>query len=62
MERIIQLTYFLKNKKVMGFIKKMVQTLRIKLVRILLGKHCPCYQMGYHKLKDYTKSSIGNKV
>ena len=46
----------------MGFIKQMVQTLRIKLIRILLGNHCPCYQMGYHKLKDYKKSSIGNKV
>jgi hypothetical protein len=46
----------------MKFIKQTIEKIRIKMIRMLLGKHCPCYQMGYHKLKDYTKSSIGNKV
>jgi len=46
----------------MGLVKQIVQKVRVKLVRILLGKHCPCYQMGYHKLTDHTKTSIGNKV
>jgi hypothetical protein len=29
--------------------------LRIALARWLLGKHCPCYNMGYHKLCDFTQ-------
>jgi hypothetical protein len=28
----------------------MMQQLRIKLARWILGKHCPCYQMGYHTM------------
>lgn len=29
--------------------------LRIALARWILGKHCGCYVMGYHKLCDYSK-------
>jgi hypothetical protein len=29
--------------------------LRIALARWILGKHCTCYQTGYHRLCDYTK-------
>jgi hypothetical protein len=46
----------------MGLVKQLVEKIRIKLIRMLLGNHCPCYRMGYHKLKDYNKTSIGNKV
>ncbi len=46
----------------MGLMKQMVEKIRIKLIRKLLGNHCPCYQMGYHKLTDHTKTSIGHKV
>ena len=35
----------------------MVQKLRIKLARWILGKHCPCYQMGYHNLVDFQRRS-----
>jgi|LauGreDrversion4_2_1035121.scaffolds.fasta_scaffold624129_2 hypothetical protein len=27
--------------------------LRIALARWILGKHCTCYKLGYHKLNDY---------
>lgn len=26
---------------------------RLWLARKILGKHCPCYRMGYHNLCDY---------
>jgi hypothetical protein len=29
--------------------------LRVALARWILGKHCTCYQTGYHRLCDYTK-------
>ncbi|MBU3548758.1 MULTISPECIES: hypothetical protein [unclassified Polynucleobacter] len=35
----------------------MVQKLRIKLARWILGKHCPCYQMGYHSMVDFQQRS-----
>ena len=35
----------------------MIQTLRIKLARWILGKHCPCYQMGYHTMVDFQQRS-----
>lgn len=35
----------------------MIQKMRIKLARWILGKHCPCYQMGYHNLVDFQKKS-----
>ena len=35
----------------------MMTGLRIKLARWILGKHCPCYQMGYHTLCDYQQRS-----
>ena len=31
----------------------MISKLRIKLARLILGKHCPCYQMGYHNMVDF---------
>ena len=31
----------------------MIQKLRIKLARWILGQHCPCYQMGYHNMVDF---------
>ena len=31
----------------------MIQQLRIKLARWILGRHCACYRMGYHNLCDY---------
>jgi hypothetical protein len=37
--------------------KYMVQRLRIKLARWILGKHCPCYQMGYHNMVDFQQRS-----
>lgn len=36
---------------------KMMQKLRVKLARWILGKHCPCYQMGYHSLVDFQQRS-----
>jgi len=33
--------------------------LRLALARWILGKHCGCYAMGYHKLCDYTKKGLG---
>lgn len=35
----------------------MIQEMRIKLARWILGKHCPCYQMGYHNLVDFQQKS-----
>ena len=31
----------------------MIQKIRIKLARWILGKHCACYQMGYHTMVDF---------
>jgi hypothetical protein len=36
---------------------KMIQKLRIKLARWILGKHCPCYQMGHHSMVDFQQRS-----
>jgi hypothetical protein len=36
---------------------EMIQMLRIKLARWILGKHCPCYQMGYHNMVDFQQRS-----
>jgi hypothetical protein len=30
----------------------MIQQLRIRLARWILGNHCACYRMGYHNLCD----------
>ncbi len=35
----------------------MIQKLRVKLARWILGKHCPCYQMGYHPMVDFQQRS-----
>lgn len=35
----------------------MIQKLRIKLARFILGKHCPCYKMGYHNMVDFQQRS-----
>ena len=35
----------------------MIQQLRVKLARWILGKHCPCYQMGYHNMVDFQQRS-----
>ena len=35
----------------------MVKKIRIKLARWILGKHCPCYQMGYHSMVDFQQRS-----
>jgi hypothetical protein len=35
----------------------MMQKIRIKLARWILGKHCPCYQMGYHSMVDFQQRS-----
>lgn len=35
----------------------MMQKLRVKLARWILGKHCPCYQMGYHPMVDFQQRS-----
>jgi len=32
---------------------------RLWLVRLILGRHCGCYAMGYHKLCDFRKHTIG---
>jgi hypothetical protein len=34
---------------------------RLWLARKILGQHCGCYVMGYHKLCDFSKRSIGDK-
>jgi hypothetical protein len=36
---------------------QMMQKLRVKLARLILGKHCPCYQMGYHTMVDFQQRS-----
>ena len=35
----------------------MIQKLRIKLARWILGNHCACYRMGYHNLVDFKQVS-----
>jgi hypothetical protein len=35
----------------------MMQKLRVKIARWILGKHCPCYQMGYHTMVDFQQRS-----
>lgn len=30
---------------------------RIWLARKILGNHCPCYQMGYHRMVDFQQRS-----
>ena len=35
----------------------MIQNLRIRLARWILGEHCPCYRMGYHNLVDFEQRS-----
>jgi hypothetical protein len=35
----------------------MMQKLRVKLARWIPGKHCPCYQMGYHTMVDFQQRS-----
>ncbi len=35
----------------------MIQKLRIKLARWILGNHCACYRMGYHNLVDFQQRS-----
>jgi hypothetical protein len=36
----------------------MITAIRIKLARWILGKHCPCYQMGYHSMVDFQQRSL----
>jgi hypothetical protein len=40
----------------------MIQKLRIKLARWILGKHRPCYQMGYHNMVDFQQRSADQLV
>jgi hypothetical protein len=35
----------------------MIQQLRVKLACWILGKHCPCYRMGYHSMVDFQQCS-----
>ena len=35
----------------------MVEKFHIKLARWILGKHFPCYQMGYHNMVDFQQRS-----
>ena len=35
----------------------MIQCLRMRLARWILGKHCPCYQMGHHSMVDFQQRS-----
>ena len=35
----------------------MLEKIRIKLASWILGKNCPCYQMGYHSMVDFQQSS-----
>jgi len=35
----------------------MIQRLRIRLARWILGTHCPCYRMGYHNMVDFEQRS-----
>jgi len=34
-----------------------IQNLRIRLARWILGTHCPCYRVGYHTLVDFDQRS-----
>ena len=38
-----------------GLVEAIVRSFRLKLARWILGKHCVCYQTGYHKLCDFTQ-------
>jgi hypothetical protein len=38
----------------------MIQQIKIKIARWLLGKHCPCYRMGYHHMTDYKQRCAEN--
>jgi hypothetical protein len=40
----------------------MIQNLRIRLARWILGTHCPCYRMGYHNLVDFEQRSAEAKA
>ena len=31
----------------------MIEQLRIRLARWILGEHCACYRMGYHNMVDF---------
>ncbi len=31
----------------------MIEKLRIRLARWILGNHCACYRMGYHNMVDF---------
>lgn len=35
----------------------MIQSLRLKLARWILGEHCACYRMGYHNMVDFQQRS-----
>jgi hypothetical protein len=35
----------------------MIQRLRMRLARWILGRHCPCYQMGHHVMVDFQQRS-----
>jgi len=35
----------------------MIEKLRIRLARWILGEHCPCYRMGYHNMVDFQQRS-----
>jgi hypothetical protein len=35
----------------------MISKFRIKLARLILGKYCPCYKMGYHNMVDFQQRS-----
>jgi hypothetical protein len=35
----------------------MIQKLRIRLARWILGNHCACYRMGYHNLVNWPERS-----
>jgi len=36
----------------------MTKRFRLWLARRILGKHCPCYQMGYHHMGDFQQRSL----
>ena len=35
----------------------MIKQIRIRLARWILGQHCPCYVMGYHRMVDFQQRS-----
>ena len=37
----------------LGRLVEMITQFRIKLAQWILGKHCACYKMGYHKLNSF---------